>query len=532
MNILKIDNLYIKRISEDNNSISNDSLLTLSRKSSRMVEENNRNALVPLLGNFEIIVCSNNLEEERRNPFIYDSKQDTPTISYLDVVDGSQHEVTLTQDPEWVEIESIGQVNKYLVELLGTWKGLQYKYEALQELFDNGDARIKKSDVRSAKRNYISAEQRFFREQIREQTKVDLLRMNTQMNTQINELRTELNNNIALAGTTAVKAIEQNEDTRRVIDKQAKEENNKLTEFFNEFDTRASQFQNEITGLSQENKKLFDMIQSVAGTALTSKDLQEVATLKNIDDINKRIVDYYSKLENTRNTIISLTKESSQEQTNAILTLCGNLEKGLNQHQKKFEYFLKNLHIDYNKALESIKDITVKAIADTKLPEKLALTTNLDPNTNKAFKEILENISNLASQFTVSLQAFQQQMEKYKSYHTGTNEDILKTLALCNDTINFYKNFTTKYETFPSAKDGQLLSKLITNAIDDVFARIENVIPTNTTVIPSNINNKEIFRYNLYLDTIARYPKTAVLFDFKMDSNGFISDISIKKKCL
>jgi len=259
--------------------------------------------------------------------------------------------------------------------------------------------------------------------------------MNTQMNTQINELRTELNNNIALAGTTAVKAIEQNEDTRRVIDKQAKEENNKLTEFFNEFDTRASQFQNEITGLSQENKKLFDMIQSVAGTALTSKDLQEVATLKNIDDINKRIVDYYSKLENTRNTIISLTKESSQEQTNAILTLCGNLEKGLNQHQKKFEYFLKNLHIDYNKALESIKDITVKAIADTKLPEKLALTTNLDPNTNKAFKEILENISNLASQFTVSLQAFQQQMEKYKSYHTGTNEDILKTLALCNDTI-------------------------------------------------------------------------------------------------
>ncbi|ORY46291.1 hypothetical protein LY90DRAFT_509300 [Neocallimastix californiae] len=108
------------------------------------------------------------------------------------------------------------------------------------------------------------------------------------------------------------------------------------------------------------------MIQSVAGTALTSKDLQEVATLKNIDDINKRIVDYYSKLENTRNTIISLTKESSQEQTNAILTLCGNLEKGLNQHQKKFEYFLKNLHIDYNKALESIKDITVKAIADTK----------------------------------------------------------------------------------------------------------------------------------------------------------------------
>ncbi|ORY76458.1 hypothetical protein LY90DRAFT_501777 [Neocallimastix californiae] len=120
------------------------------------------------------------------------------------------------------------------------------------------------------------------------------------MNEKIKELRTELNHNVAIAGTTDVKVIEQNEATKILMDKQVLEEENKLSEFFNEFDTRASQFQNEITGLSQENKKLFDMIQSVAGTALTSKDLQEVATLKNIDEINNRIMEYYSKLENTK----------------------------------------------------------------------------------------------------------------------------------------------------------------------------------------------------------------------------------------
>jgi len=350
------------------------------------------------------------------------------------------------------------------------------------------------------------------------------------MNEKIKELRTELNHNVSIAGTTDVKVIEQNEATKILMDKQVLEEENKLSEFFNEFDTRASQFQNEITGLSQENKKLFDMIQSVAGTALTSKDLQEVATLKNIDEINNRIMEYYSKLENTKSTILSLTKESSKDQSNALLTLCGNLEKGLNQHQKKFEYFLKNLHVDYNTSLESIKEITVKAIADAKLPEKIALTTNLDHKTNKAFKDIIKNISELASQFTITLQVFQKQMEEYKNDRKEANGDILKALALCNDTINFYKNFTTRYESFPSAKEGQLLSKLITNAIYDIFARIENIVTPSTTVIPSNINNREIFNYNLYLDTITRYPKTAILFDFKMDSNSFISDISIKKK--
>jgi len=169
MNILQIDNKYITRLVENNSNISEDSLLTLSRKSSKMTENQ---ALIQLLPNFQIEAYSNSLEVERRNPFIFDNKQEQPTISYLDVVDGSQHEVTLTTDPQWIEIESLGQLNKCLVELLGVWKGLQFKYEVLQELFDNGDERVKKSQVRIAKREYRNAQDRFFREQTKEQTKI------------------------------------------------------------------------------------------------------------------------------------------------------------------------------------------------------------------------------------------------------------------------------------------------------------------------------------------------------------------------
>jgi len=121
-------------------------------------------------------------------------------------------------------------------------------------------------------------------------------------------------------------------------------------------------------------------------------------------------------------------------------------------------------------------------------------------------------------------------MESYKNSQADVNGNIFKALSLCNETINFYKNFTTNHDTFVSSKEGQILTKVITNAIDDIFARIENIIPSNVTVVPNNISNKEIFNYNLYLDTISRFPKTAILFDCEMDSNGFISDISIKKK--
>ncbi|ORY43902.1 hypothetical protein LY90DRAFT_509732 [Neocallimastix californiae] len=489
MNILSIDNKYITRISNTDPTASEDSILTLSRKSSRM------NSLIDALPSFEVVVFSDRLEEERRNPFIIDSKQGVVTCSYLDVIDGVQHEVTPTADPEWVDIEGIGQVNKYLVGLLGLWKGLQYKYETLQEIFDSGGTQFTKTQIRKAKREYLSAEQRFFREQLKEQTKVDLMRLNEQTkgdllklnestDKKIEALKVELNHNIAIAGNTALKAIEQNEETKVLVTSNTNEEQNKLSNFLKEFDTRASQFQNEIGALGEDNKKLFDMIQSVAGTALTSKDIKDMATLTNIDELNSKILEYYSKLETTRNTILSITKDNSKEQINTLLTLCGNLERGLNQHQKKFDSFLKNLQIDYEKSLASVKEIAVAAISDSKLPEN----------------------------------------------QTDANSNILKALSLCNDKINFYKNFTTNHDTCVSSKDGQILTRIITNAIDDIFARIENIIPSNVTVMPNSISNKEIFNYNIYLDTISRYPKTAILFDYKMDSNGFISDISIKKK--
>ena len=314
MNILSIDNKYITRISNTDPTASEDSILTLSRKSSRM------NSLIDALPSFEVVVFSDRLEEERRNPFIIDSKQGVVTCSYLDVIDGVQHEVTPTADPEWVDIEGIGQVNKYLVGLLGLWKGLQYKYETLQEIFDSGGTQFTKTQIRKAKREYLSAEQRFFREQLKEQTKVDLMRLNEQTkgdllklnestDKKIEALKVELNHNIAIAGNTALKAIEQNEETKVLVTNNANEEQNKLSNFLKEFDTRASQFQNEIGALGEDNKKLFDMIQSVAGTALTSKDIKDMATLTNIDELNSKILEYYSKLETTRNTILSITKD-------------------------------------------------------------------------------------------------------------------------------------------------------------------------------------------------------------------------------
>ncbi|KAG4102307.1 hypothetical protein H8356DRAFT_1358217 [Neocallimastix lanati (nom. inval.)] len=272
-----------------------------------------------------------------------------------------------------------------------------------------------------------------------------------------------------------------------------------LSNFLKEFDTRASQFQNEIGALGEDNKKLFDMIQSVAGTALTSKDIK---------DMKRHGIQFYQS-----------QKTNSKEQINILLTLCGNLERGLNQHQKKFDSFLKNLQIDYEKSLASVKEIAVAAISDSKLPEKLALTTHLD---EKCEKKTLNNIVKTISKLASTIHSL--------SSSNANNSNILKALSLCNDTINFYKNFTTNHDTCVSSKDGQILTRIITNAIDDIFARIENIIPSNVTVMPNSISNKEIFNYNIYLDTISRYPKTAILFDYKMDSNGFISDISIKKK--
>ncbi|KAL6636178.1 hypothetical protein U3516DRAFT_732330 [Neocallimastix sp. 'constans'] len=462
---------------------SEDSILTLSRKSSRM------NSLIDALPSFEVVVFSDRLEEERRNLFIIDSKQGVVTCSYLDVIDGVQHEVTPTADPEWVDIEGIGQVNKYLVGLLGLWKGLQYKYETLQEIFDSGGTQFTKTQIRKAKREYLSAE-------LNEQTKGDLLKLNESTDKKIEALKVELNHNIAIAGNTALKAIEQNEETKVLVTNNANEEQNKLSNFLKEFDTRASQFQNEIGALEEDNKKLFDMIQSVAGTALTSKDIK---------DMKLHGIQFYQS-----------QKTNSKEQINTLLTLCGNLERGLNQHQKKFDSFLKNLQIDYEKSLASVKEIAVAAISDSKLPEKLALTTHLDENAKKTLNNIVKTISKLASTI--------------HSLSSNANSNILKALSLCNDTINFYKNFTTNHDTCVSSKDGQILTRIITNAIDDIFARIENIIPSNVTVMPNSISNKEIFNYNIYLDTISRYPKTAILFDYKMDSNGFISDISIKKK--
>jgi len=48
-----------------------------------------------------------------------DNKQGSTTCSFLDITDGSQHEVKTTDNTDWLLIEDFGQVNRRLVESLG-----------------------------------------------------------------------------------------------------------------------------------------------------------------------------------------------------------------------------------------------------------------------------------------------------------------------------------------------------------------------------------------------------------------------------
>jgi len=75
--------------------------------------------------------------------------------------------------------------------------------------------------------------------------------------------------------------------------------------FLADFDNKNSNFQQEVSSLKENHKHLFDMIQSVAGTAITSNDIKGLASLSTINAINNKLVEYYDKLETTRNTIIS-----------------------------------------------------------------------------------------------------------------------------------------------------------------------------------------------------------------------------------
>jgi len=85
-----------------------------------------------------------------------DNKQGSTTCSFLDITDGSQHEVKTTDNTDWLLIEDFGQVNRRLVESLGQWKGKQYAYEYIQELYDDEDPRVKKSMVRKSKKRMFS----------------------------------------------------------------------------------------------------------------------------------------------------------------------------------------------------------------------------------------------------------------------------------------------------------------------------------------------------------------------------------------
>ncbi|KAG4092883.1 hypothetical protein H8356DRAFT_949956 [Neocallimastix lanati (nom. inval.)] len=120
-----------------------------------------------------------------------------------------------------------------------------------------------------------------------------------------NKINDLFNNNIAKAGNTAVKALENNDNTKREITATIQKNEDKLLTFLADFDNKNSNFQQEVSSLKENHKHLFDMIQSVAGTAITSNDIKGLASLSTINAINNKLVEYYDKLETTRNTIIS-----------------------------------------------------------------------------------------------------------------------------------------------------------------------------------------------------------------------------------
>ncbi|KAG4091631.1 hypothetical protein H8356DRAFT_1407399 [Neocallimastix lanati (nom. inval.)] len=120
-------------------------------------------------------------------------------------------------------------------------------------------------------------------------------------------------------------------------------------------------------------------------------------------------------------------------------------------------------------------------------------------------------------------------MKEQSSASALNNNEILRVISTYNELVSNNKNFTNNNETIHTSHESHILMQTIANEIDDILARIENVIPKDVIVVPNNVNRRDSFNYSLYLNTIT-YPKTAVLFNITMNESGFIQNIQIKDK--
>jgi len=120
-------------------------------------------------------------------------------------------------------------------------------------------------------------------------------------------------------------------------------------------------------------------------------------------------------------------------------------------------------------------------------------------------------------------------MKEQSSASALNNNEILRVISTYNELVSNNKNFKNNNETIHTSHESHILMQTIANEIDDILARIENVIPKDVIVVPNNVNRRDSFNYSLYLNTIT-YPKTAVLFNITMNESGFIQNIQIKDK--
>lgn len=137
----------------------------------------------------------------------------------------------------------------------------------------------------------------------------------------------ELNSNIQIAGQAAVKALEDSATIKQKLQEETKNRNNALTLFTEELNKKGSLLDMELSSLKDENKTTFDMFQSIIGTH--KQDLTEFASIKDVDDLNNRIMKYYEQLENTKSTLIKISKEDGKLQGEALEKLCKRFELAL-----------------------------------------------------------------------------------------------------------------------------------------------------------------------------------------------------------
>ncbi|ORY74215.1 hypothetical protein LY90DRAFT_502721 [Neocallimastix californiae] len=238
---------------------------------------------------------------------------------------------------------------------------------------------------------------------------------------------------------------------------------NALSLFNKEIEEKGSVLNNELVTLKDLHKANFDMIQSVIGTGIAHKDdLLNFANIKNLDDINKRWIEYYQKIEVAKDTLIKVSKDNGKDQREALEALIN----------KESVTVSKNL----SEAISS-------AVVNSKLPEKLAITTALNKEDKELVYKTINCVNELASQFALTLAAMQQVVEQQKTESNNDRSAMIQAISSCSELMNFFKDFT---------KDNYIF-----------------------------FGNKQ------YL--ITRYPKTAILFDIT-STNGIITSIEMKDK--